>query len=228
MIEANPEGFTQLKQFLRGAGGRASQSPAARRAISSKRTTQPTREEPELCDLCSVALRPRHRHLLEMASRDVVCACDACALRFDNVMAGRYKLIPRDARTLPDFRMSEMQWASLSVPIELAFIYYDSTAEKWAARYPSPAGVTESLLPLDAWEDLAQANPALGDLQEDVEALLINRLTDETLCFVTPIDKCYELAGLIRLHWRGFSGGDEVWEQVDSFFENLQKYARHA
>ena len=26
-----------------------------------------------------------------------------------------------------------------------------------------------------------------------------------------PIDVCFELVGLIRMHWRGFSGGEEVW-----------------
>ena len=41
--------------------------------------------------------------------------------------------------------------------------------------YPSPMGATESLLGLDAWERLEAANPVLGELEPDVEALLVNR-----------------------------------------------------
>jgi hypothetical protein len=37
-----------------------------------------------------------------------------------------------------------------------------------------------------------------------------------------PIDECYRLVGLIRLNWRGLSGGSEVWEEVDKFFEQLE------
>ena len=163
-----------------------------------------------------------------MSSRDVSCACDGCALRFENVVGGRFKLVPRDARVLTGFRMTDAQWTALAVPIGLAFIYHDSVGGKRTALYPSPAGVTESMLPLTAWDDLAEANSVLNDIEADVEALLINRLGEEPLSFVAPIDKCYELAGLIRLHWRGFSGGEEVWGKVDDFFDTLQKYARHA
>ncbi len=95
-------------------------------------------------------LGPLHRHLLEMAKRQVVCACDPCALRFHDVVDGRFKLIPRDARTLPGFRLTDAQWESLALPIDLAF-FFDSTPEgKMTAMYPSPAGATESLLPLTA------------------------------------------------------------------------------
>jgi hypothetical protein len=39
--------------------------------------------------------------------------------------------------------------------------------------------------------------------------------------YVVPVDVCFELIGLIRLHWRGFSGGDKVWEEVERFFAKL-------
>jgi hypothetical protein len=29
------------------------------------------------------------------------------------------------------------------------------------------------------------------------------------------------LIGLIRIHWRGLSGGDQVWAEVDRFFAKL-------
>src|SRR5678815_4160095 len=104
----------------------------------------------EECDFCNVPLPPTHRHLLEMANRKIICACDGCALRFDNVI-GRFKLIPRDTRALPNFTMTDPQWEALSLPIQLAFFFHSSPAGKVVALYPSPAGATESLLPITSW-----------------------------------------------------------------------------
>ena len=66
-------------------------------------------------------------------------------------------------------------------------------------------------------------NPRLDDLQPEVEALLVNRLSGRHLYYLVPIDECYRLSGLIRLHWRGLSGGSEVWEEVGRFFERLKE-----
>jgi Family of unknown function (DUF5947) len=179
--------------------------------------------EREHCELCRVALPASHRHLLEMPTRRIVCSCDPCALRFENVFEGKFKLIPRDTRPLPDFQMSEAEWEGLSLPINLAFFFYDTPHEKMAAYYPSPAGATESLLPLTAWEALVQRNPVLRDMQPDVETLLVNRVNETRHYFIAPIDVCFELVGLIRIHWRGFSGGEEVWREIDGFFSRLKE-----
>ena len=178
--------------------------------------------EVELCELCSIRLAPTHRHLLEMATRRIVCSCDPCALRFENVIEGKFKLIPRDVRALPHFQMSEAEWEELSLPISLAFFFYDTPNKKMAAYYPSPAGATESLLPLTAWEALVVVNPVLRDMRPDVEALLVNRAREAREYFLAPIDICFELVGLIRIHWRGFSGGEEVWREIDGFFGRLR------
>jgi hypothetical protein len=178
----------------------------------------------EQCDFCSVPLGVQHRHLLEGGTRKIICACDACALRFDNVV-GKYKLIPRDARRLPDFRLTDMQWESFSLPIQLAFFYRDSVAEKVIALYPSPGGATESLLPVSSWDNVVRDNPILAQMQNDVEALLVNRLYDARDYFIAPIDICFELVGLIRMHWRGFSGGDKVWQEIGDYFARLKSTA---
>jgi hypothetical protein len=94
------------------------------------------------------------------------------------------------------------------------------------ALYPSPAGATESLLPLDAWNSLAARNPRLKTMQSDVEAFLVNRVGTKREYYVVPIDFCFELVGLIRKHWRGLSGGDTVWRQVETFFARLSANAR--
>jgi hypothetical protein len=179
-------------------------------------------QEVEHCELCNVRLAPIHRHLLKMATRRIVCACDPCALRFENVIEGKFKLIPRDARPLPDFQMTDAEWEGLSLPISLAFFFYDTPNQKMAAYYPSPAGATESLLPLTAWEGLVVANPILREMRADVETLLVNRVRERREYFLAPIDLCFELVGLIRIHWRGFSGGEEVWREIDGFFARLK------
>ena len=178
--------------------------------------------EAERCELCSVSLSPQHRHLLETQSRKIVCACDPCALRFQNVVDGRFKLVPRDARVLPNFQISDQEWEALALPINLAFFFYSTPSEKMTAMYPSPAGATESLLPLTAWKTLAANNPDLSGMLPDVEALLANRVGDKPAYFIAPIDKCYELVGTIRKHWKGLSGGEDVWHEIDKFFAELQ------
>jgi Family of unknown function (DUF5947) len=165
-----------------------------------------------------------HRHVLEVATRRIVCACDACALRFDGAI-GRWKLIPRDSRALDGFRMSDAQWNSLALPIALAFIFHSTPGGRIIAMYPSPGGATESVTPLSSWADIVEANPALADMQPDVQALLANRLNESREYYLVPIDACFELVGVIRLHWRGFSGGDKVWEEMKGFFSRLRQNA---
>lgn len=187
-----------------------------------RRYAQPRAPE-ERCDLCNVRLAPAHRHLLEMASARIFCSCDACAIRFQGVIGGRFKPIPRDARRLPGLRLSDAQWEGLALPISLAFFFFSTPAGKMTALYPSPAGATESLLPLETWSALVSENPVLGTLEPDVEAFLVNRVGEARDYFIAPIDVCYELAGLIRMHWRGFTGGEAVWEKIGGFFARLRE-----
>ena len=71
--------------------------------------------------------------------------------------------------------MSDGQWESLHLPINLAFFFYSTPAERVVALYPSPAGAVESLLPLEAWGELSGANPVLAVMEPDVEALSPDR-----------------------------------------------------
>jgi hypothetical protein len=199
----------------------AASMPSQSAIAMLRRMAQP-RATQEHCEFCNIPIAPVHRHLLESAPRKVVCACDPCALRFQDVVGGRFKLIPRDARSLRGFQMTDSQWESFALPINLTFFYFDSLAEKIVALYPSPAGATESLLPATNWKNLAAENPALNTMQPDVEALLVNRIGAKRDYFIAPMDACYELVGLIRMHWRGLSGGETVWQEIDRFFANLR------
>ena len=66
----------------------------------------------------------------------------------------------------------------------------------------------------------------LLDMQADVEALLVNRVGSTRDYFLVPVDECYRLVGLIRLHWHGLSGGSLVWGEISSFFDSLRRRAQ--
>jgi hypothetical protein len=182
----------------------------------------------ERCELCSAPLAPEHQHLIEPTTRRLTCACDPCALLFDQPTGGRYRRVGRQVRLLTDFVISDDQWDSLLVPINMAFFFYNTPAGKIGAFYPSPAGATESLLSLDAWDSIARANPVLLSMEPDVEALLANRLGAmrgfaAPEYYLAPIDVCFQLVGLIRTYWHGFSGGQEVYQHLTRFFAELRQ-----
>ena len=177
----------------------------------------------EICDFCSAFLFPHHRHLLEVASRKIICVCDPCALRFDSAIDGRFRLIPRESRELPNFRLNDAEWDNLALPINLIFIFHNTLSGKPTAIYPSPAGPTESLIGLETWQRILAENCELDELKPDVEALLINRLGKARDYFIVPIDACFELVGLIRKNWRGLSGGEKVRVEIETFFNRLRE-----
>jgi len=186
----------------------------------------------ERCELCSAALAEEHPHLVELASRQLVCACDPCALLFDGAERSKYKRVSRRVLSLSNFRMTDSQWESLIIPISLAFFFHSSLEDRPIAFYPSPAGAVESLLTLEAWSAIVDDNPALNRMQPDVEALLVNRLgthrsgggedPGRAKYFIAPMDECYKLVGLIRANWKGLAGGSEVWDRIHEFFAMLQ------
>jgi hypothetical protein len=187
----------------------------------------------ESCELCATPLSESHQHLLEPATRKLTCACDACAILFTAQGARRFKRVPRRVRALQDFQLTDGQWDALMMPINMAFFFESTPHGRMVALYPSPAGATESLLSLDAWEDIVAQNPALREMESDVEALLVNRLGhargfSKAEYYIAPIDECFKLVGLIRGHWRGLSGGTEVWQEMAEFFASLKQKAQHA
>ena len=76
---------------------------------------------------------------------------------------------------------------------------------------------------MEAWQSIVEDNPRLDDLQPEVESLLVNRLWGRHLYYLVPIDQCYRLNGLVRLHWRGLSGGSGVWDAVEHYFDRLEE-----
>jgi uncharacterized protein DUF5947 len=206
-------------------------SPVTQKESAFAALRQFARKRPavECCELCSSQLPSEHQHLIDPAARKLICACDPCSILFSNQSATKYKRVPRRVRFLPQFHMTEAQWDGLMVPIELAFFFKSGIPNKIAAFYPGPAGATESLLSFETWDGIEQENPALRGMEPEVEALLANRVGAARgvaqQYYIVPIDECYKLVGLIRLHWHGLSGGTEVWREVTNFFASLREKA---
>lgn len=181
----------------------------------------------EHCELCGNMIPPDHRHLLDLSNQALICSCQACSLLFSEEGAGRgkYRLVPRRYMVIPDLHMTDGQWDSLMIPVNMVYIFSSTTARRAMAFYPGPAGATESLLNLESWEALVSDNPLLNEMEPDVEALLINRVGEAREYYIVPIDGCYQLVGLIRTSWRGLSGGEEVWKAIAEFFVDIREKA---
>jgi hypothetical protein len=201
-------------------------SPRLRRL--AQRQTEAAAELEERCELCGTPLPESHRHLLDLASRQLLCACRACSTLFDHRAAGgsHYRLVPDRRLRLDGFALSEQVWDELRIPVDMAFFFRNSAEDRVVAFYPGPMGATESHLSLSAWSEIETANPVLSTMQPDVEALLVNRVKGARRHWLVPIDDCYRLVAVIRLRWRGFTGGKDVWLQIDRFFETLDGRAR--
>jgi hypothetical protein len=192
----------------------------------------------EACDMCGEPIpSDQHSHVASISERRLMCTCRACYLLFTQEGAGRRRLraVPDRPRRQRKFAFTQEQWDDLAIPVDLAFLLQQSSADSVAdvdgpmslvASYPSPAGATESELDLSAWSTLTADNPVLADVEPDVEAVLIRRNgSDSFTGLVVPIDACYELVGIVRQYWTGFQGGAEVWQRIDEFFGALLERA---
>jgi hypothetical protein len=199
----------------------------ARRPQAQSPAPPPVPDGEERCDLCGEPVEERHRHVLDLEERRLLCACRACAILFDRAGAGggHFRLVPDRCRLVEGFALDEALWNRLRLPVDLAFFFHSTAAGRTVAFYPSPLGATESLLELEAWEELAAANPVLQTLEPDVEALLVNRAGAIAEHWLVPVDRAYALVGLIRTRWKGLAGGEEAWEGIGAFFEALRREA---
>ena len=183
--------------------------------------------EEEHCELCGEPIDRLHRHVLDLRERRLLCACRACVILLDREGAGgrHFRLVPDTCRLVEGFQLDDVLWSRLRLPVDMAFFFRSSAAERVVAFYPSPLGATESLLELGAWEEIERRNPIVAELAPDVEALLVNRTGDEREHWIVPVDRCYALVGLIKIRWKGLAGGEEVWDELDRFFASLREGA---
>ena len=200
-------------------------TPGSESFANLRRLVQTRPSKTERCELCAVEISHDHTHLLQTGTSAIVCSCPSCAILFGDRKEAKYRRIPREVRSLNGFLLTDAQWDSLAIPINLAFFCHLGDASVPAAFYPSPAGATQSLLDLQSWEQIVKQNPALRKLRPDVECLLASRFAEPHEYYVVPVDECFRLVGLIRSNWRGFSGGKEAWQAIGGFFAALKAKA---
>ena len=178
--------------------------------------------------MCLEPLAEDHSHVVNLESRSLLCTCRACFLLFthEGAAQGRYRAVPDRYLHDPHFSLTEQAWDDIQIPVSMAFFFLNSSIDRYAAFYPSPAGATESLLDIEAWDGVLAANPAMATVVADVEALLVRRTDGAFECFLVPIDACYELVGIVKLHWKGFHGGGDAWEAIEGFFSTLRQRSR--
>lgn len=197
--------------------------------VLSRIRTRPLPPPGERCEMCGETVGDEHSHVVNVHSRSLMCTCRACYLLFTHEDAAlAYRSVPDRYCSFPDFSLTPLQWEDLQIPVGVVFFFRHSELGRTVAFYPSPAGATESELPLGAWDEIVTANPALAILVADVEAILVRVTDDGYSCFLVPIDACYELVGHLRKLWRGFDGGQEAHRQMDEFFAHVQQRSRPA
>jgi hypothetical protein len=190
------------------------------RITGNRRGPEPAGER---CEMCSESIADSHQHVVNVAGRQLMCVCRSCYLLFTDTHAElRYRAVPDRYLAFPDFALERRAWEALQIPVGLAFFFRNSALDRTVGFYPGPAGATESELDLDAWSAISAAEPRVGLLADDVEALLV-RVPEEgsPQCYLVPIDGCYEFVGGLRMRWRGFDGGQEAREFIDDFFTRL-------
>jgi len=173
--------------------------------------------------------RPAHGHVADLEQSSLVCACRACYLLFTQPGAGRarYRSVPDRYLRDPERKLSPAEWDELQIPVGLAFFLYRSEPGELSCFYPSPAGATQCALDLPAWQRIAAGHPLLDEAEPDVEAVLISQ--DESAgieYFIVPVDACYELAGRLRMLWRGFDGGTEARQSIAEFLADVRHRAK--
>jgi hypothetical protein len=204
---------------------------ALRRLMQPKPAAEAETEQQreERCEMCTERIDEReHSHVVHLENRSLLCTCRPCALLFTERGAGRgrYRAVPNRYLRDRGFTMTETAWDALQIPVRMAFFFHNSDLERPLAFYPSPAGATESLLPMDAWQEGLGATRLAAEMEFDVEALLLRQIGGVSECLLVPIDVCYELVGLVRMYWKGFDGGSEAWERIDAFFAELTDRTR--
>ncbi|HKS53601.1 MAG TPA: DUF5947 family protein [Pseudonocardiaceae bacterium] len=169
------------------------------------------------CELCNVPVPAGHRHLLDTEDSVLMCVCQACSLLFsrDAASEGHYRLVPQRR-----IRLGTVPTKALGVPVGLAYFVLRGDGAV-IAHYPSPAGATQWEVDPQAWASVVGNHPPLRSLTPDVEALLVNTARNQQHHWLVPIADCWRLVAVVREHWKGLSGGSQVWPEIERFFAEL-------
>jgi hypothetical protein len=162
---------------------------AAERSAPERESAAGRDPEFERCGMCDAPVEEQHRHVVDRHEQRLVCVCRACYLLFTGEWnGGRFRAVPD--RFLTDARhpITAAVWEQLQVPVGMAFFIRGMAGREVAAFYPSPAGATECLLDLAAWNRLVDEVPLLAAAEPEIEAILVRRTDDAVQCYLVPVD----------------------------------------
>ena len=146
------------------------------RITGNRRAPQPAEQQ---CEMCSEPIADEHQHVVNIGGRQLMCVCRGCYLLFTDSQAElRYRAVPDRYLAFPDFALDRRAWEALQIPVGLAFFFHNSVLDRTVAFYPGPAGACESELDLEAWTAISAAEPRVGLMADDDEALLV-RVPDD-------------------------------------------------
>ena len=149
-------GFGALRQFTRSRSAVRAPSNAASCAVPS--------------------LHHDHPHLVELAKRQTPLRLRRLRHPLQRTGDARYKRVSRSSRFLPNFQMTDGQWDSLMIPINMAFLFHTSLENRVVALYPSPP-VQPNPCCHSSLDGNRRAKPGTASTwKPDVEALLVNRV----------------------------------------------------
>ena len=81
-----------------------------------------------------------------------------------------------DTVRLHDFVLDDCALGRVAAADRVGVPLRNRRAGEVVAVYPSPAGGTQSQVDAESWQELVRANPLLGQLEPEVETLLVNRV----------------------------------------------------
>ena len=164
--------------------------------------------------MCAEPIADEHGHLVDLESRSLhvrLPAAATCCSPPEGAGGGRYRAVPDRYLAFADFAAVAGAVGRAADPGQRRVLLPQLDARAGSRRSTrARPGATESLLPLDTWDELVDGQPRRWRrCAPDVEALLVRADRDAAAaeCFLVPIDACYELVGQLRRLWRGFDGG---------------------
>ena len=137
--------------------------------------------------------------------------------RRDRPANPRYRAVPDRFLESPGFGLGPPGVGGAADPGRCrAFFFAQPALGQHRRLLPGPGLAQPPVRAGPSWNAIGGADPRVGLLADDVEALLVRVPESEDAelaspqTYLVPIDACYEFVGGLRMLWRGFDGGQEA------------------